>query len=475
MSSCASIFISVTPSKRTDVAIVLKSNTGQEAILTNDDLLKSQSKGRIQIHGAWVRVNPSFRNKSISSSSKNYNPRLSIPALLSLTLPSATLLSAIVTYFITNAKGWDAVFPSYSTVEIVWKLTIWCALITLTIHEQWHYWYGGFNSTKDRQESDIGLEIQIEEESSITMNTKNLGRTTNSSGSLAQIMYRSFSENDNNNDNKNDNINNDDIKSTSSIQASLDDVEVTESPNQQPAAPIPTVSKDTPPFRFIRAAKGDIVAAKVRWSDTLKWREQLGMNTILNEPHPNLALIKENYPHYFHNRGRKNECCYYEKPPKMNLKIMREAGIELDDILRHYALCCEYMWCNIDPSEDGKSIYIIDLEGMGLRDFAGDVVDFVKKASAFTGAHYPERSGSIFVVNVPSWFSIIWNVVRSMVDEVTKEKITILRVGKAAITKALVEKIPIENIPEEYGGTSGALGSSPEEEKFINHFTSLGE
>lgn len=133
------------------------------------------------------------------------------------------------------------------------------------------------------------------------------------------------------------------------------------------------------------------------------------------------------------------------------------------------------MWCNIEPSEDGKSIYIIDLEGMGLRDFAGEVVDFVKKASAFTGAHYPERSGSIFVVNVPSWFSIIWNVVRSMVDEVTKEKITILRVGKAAITKALVEKIPIENIPEEYGGTSGALGSSPEEEKFINHFTSLGE
>jgi len=62
------------------------------------------------------------------------------------------------------------------------------------------------------------------------------------------------------------------------------------------------------------------------------------MDTILNEPHPDLALIKENYPHYFHYRGRNNECCYYEKAPKMNLKVLKSAGIQLDDLLRHYAL-----------------------------------------------------------------------------------------------------------------------------------------
>ena len=102
------------------------------------------------------------------------------------------------------------------------------------------------------------------------------------------------------------------------------------------------------------------------------------------------------------------------------------------------------MWCKIEPSEEGRSIYIIDLEGMGLRDFAGEVVDFVKRASAFTGDHYPERSGSIFVINVPSWFSIIWNVVRSLVDEVTKEKITILKSGKSAITDAFLKKIRLK-------------------------------
>ena len=49
-----------------------------------------------------------------------------------------------------------------------------------------------------------------------------------------------------------------------------------------------------------------------------------------------------------------------------------------------------------------------------------------------------------------------------MVDEVTLQKINILR-GKEEIFNALLEKIPIENIPPEYGGQSMPLGHSPEE------------
>lgn len=49
-----------------------------------------------------------------------------------------------------------------------------------------------------------------------------------------------------------------------------------------------------------------------------------------------------------------------------------------------------------------------------------------------------------------------------MVDEVTLKKINILR-GKEQIFNALLEKIPIENIPPEYGGQSMPLGQSPEE------------
>lgn len=157
----------------------------------------------------------------------------------------------------------------------------------------------------------------------------------------------------------------------------------------------------------------------------------------------------------------------------MNLTELRKSNVQIEELLRHYALCCEYMWTEIDDNEEGKSIYVIDLDCIGFRDFAGEVVDFVKRASQFTGAHYPERSGSIYVINVPSWFSVIWNAVKPMVDDVTKKKITILRYGQEAITKALMEKIDIENIPPEYGGKSMPLGQAPEELKFMEHFEKL--
>jgi len=439
MEAYASIFLSVSPRKLNDVALVLKCSTGREVILTNSDLLQSKNKGRIEIRGVRLRINPSFRN------SDSLTPdRLNIPSLLALVLPTSILLGAVASYFITSATGWDAVFPSLPTTPLVWKFALWGTLVTVVAHEQSFYWYGSYNCNGC---PDVGLEIELEKDTLIKVERKNKSHVEEETVS-SEVVTPSVSG------------------------ESVDTKSITPSPPIHIAS---HVSKDTPPFRFIRATKGDIAAAKIRWNETLKWREELGMDTILNEPHPKLSLIKENYPHYFHLRGRKNECCYYENPPKMNLKALKTAGVSFDELLRHYALCCEYMWSNIEPGEVGKSIYVIDLEGIGLRDFAGEVVDFVKKATSFTAAHYPERSGSIFVINVPSWFSVIWNVVRPMVDDVTKKKIHILRVGKEAITKALVERIPIENIPPEYGGNSVSLGLAPEEMEFVNHFVTVGK
>ena len=45
----------------------------------------------------------------------------------------------------------------------------------------------------------------------------------------------------------------------------------------------------------------------------------------------------------------------------MNLAQLRAEGIMIDELLKHYALCCEYMWTKIDDSEEGNSIYVIDL------------------------------------------------------------------------------------------------------------------
>lgn len=68
-----------------------------------------------------------------------------------------------------------------------------------------------------------------------------------------------------------------------------------------------------------------------------------------------------------------------------------------------------YQWQYLERDDLQHSIYIIDLDGIRMTDFVGESVDFVKRAAGFSAQHYPERAGYVFVVNVPSWFKLIWN------------------------------------------------------------------
>jgi hypothetical protein len=222
---------------------------------------------------------------------------------------------------------------------------------------------------------------------------------------------------------------------------------------------------DEVPMRFLRAEKGDVDKGRKRYEETLEWRKENKMDEILQAEWKHFDLIKENWPHYFHLRGKKNEPVYYEMPPKMKLDPMRKKGLTIDDLLHHYALVTEFEWQYIESSEEGKSIYVVDLNGMGFWDFAGEIIDFCRKASKFTQQHYPERASAIFVINVPTFFQMIFNIMKPMADPVTLEKIKVVS-GKEKVLAALKEKIDLENIPPFYGGTSVPLGEAPEEKLF---------
>ncbi|KAL3908495.1 MAG: hypothetical protein SGILL_008458 [Bacillariaceae sp.] len=217
------------------------------------------------------------------------------------------------------------------------------------------------------------------------------------------------------------------------------------------------------PLRFLRAGKNDPEEGQRRYEATLEWRKENGIDTILLDPHPHFELIKSHYPHYYHLKGHKGEPVFFEQPPKTNLKALKQGGIDLHSLVRHYTMVTEFQWQFIERDDLARSITVLDLEGMGMRDFVGECVEYVKMCSTFTGQHYPERAGHVIVVNVPRWFSMIWNVVKPMVDEVTLQKISIVR-GKDQVYEALNAKIPAENIPPQYGGKSVPLGESPEEQ-----------
>ncbi|CAH0516551.1 unnamed protein product [Peronospora belbahrii] len=215
------------------------------------------------------------------------------------------------------------------------------------------------------------------------------------------------------------------------------------------------------PMRFVLAEKGDEDKALERYNATTKWRRDEGVDRLLQEPSPHFKIIKDNYPHYYHKRGKNGEPVYYEKPGKINLKALKNAGLTLDDLMHHYLMITEFLWQVIEQDDNCKGISVLDVDGIGISDFAGEAVEYVRKAASISGKHYPERCAYIFVINVPSWFNMIWNTVKGVVDDVTREKVIIVR-GKKKIFEALSERIPVENIPVEYGGKSD--GKSEEED-----------
>lgn len=247
---------------------------------------------------------------------------------------------------------------------------------------------------------------------------------------------------------------------TSSVAHSCSTLSASDAPSKEANV---TQKEVELPLRFLRAAKGDEAEGKQRYQETLTWRRENGIDNSLYEAWPKFELVKQHYPHFFHGYGRNGQPVFFEQPPKTDLRSLRNGGVGLEALLKHYAMITEFQWQYVSRDDFQRSIYIIDLAGIRMTDFVGECVDFVRQASAFTAAHYPERAGHVFVVNVPGWFKMIWNVVKPMIDEVTLEKIHILR-GKEEIFDALVKEIAVENIPQEYGGESiYKLGESPEE------------
>ena len=103
--------------------------------------------------------------------------------------------------------------------------------------------------------------------------------------------------------------------------------------------------------------------------------------------------------------------------------------------------------------EVSAAVVIYDLKGMSLS--ARRIIPFVKIVNSVASAHYPEFVDRIILSSAPSVFSMLWKLVKNILDPVTREKV---KVYSASETKKLHEflrkEIDPDVLPEEFGGKS---------------------
>ena len=75
-------------------------------------------------------------------------------------------------------------------------------------------------------------------------------------------------------------------------------------------------------------------------------------------------------------------------------------------------------------------------------------IHLLRAISTHDSQYYPERLQKLFIVNTPGLFARAWGIIKPWLDKGTLEKIVILGSGKEDITKALLEYVDKESLPE---------------------------
>lgn len=208
-------------------------------------------------------------------------------------------------------------------------------------------------------------------------------------------------------------------------------------------------------LRFLRARKFDLEKAKLMFTNCEKWREDFGVNNILEEFHyTEKPLVAKMYPQYYHMVDKDGRPLYVEELGKVSynemLKITTQERM-LKNLVWEYEALTKYRLPACSRMKGyliETSCTILDLKGISISS-AYQVVNYVMETSKIGQDYYPERMGKFYCINSPFGFSTAFKLFKPFLDPVTVSKIHILG---SSYKKELLKQIPPENLPEKFGG-----------------------
>ncbi|KAI9561273.1 hypothetical protein GHT06_012229 [Daphnia sinensis] len=202
----------------------------------------------------------------------------------------------------------------------------------------------------------------------------------------------------------------------------------------------------------------DVARAEKMLRHSLEWRRLNGVDEILDTYKPSEVFLKY-FPAGEVGVDKFGSPVFIFASGRLDMGGLLSSSTRKDfrNFLIWWTEKCNHA-TRVASEQTGKEIskctFIFDHEGLSLSDVLYKPgIDFAIDFTKLMAAHYPNLPRRVFIINAPSYFSMIYSLTKSFLRECDVLKIKLFGSNQSEWLPALLEEIDADQLPAHYGGT----------------------
>ncbi|KAJ3311366.1 Structural maintenance of chromosomes protein 3 [Boothiomyces sp. JEL0838] len=227
----------------------------------------------------------------------------------------------------------------------------------------------------------------------------------------------------------------------------------------------PEIHDDARLLRFLRSRSLKVDLAEQKLLESDKWKQEIDVQHIINnfvfeEAHQVYKLL----PAYYHKTDKEGRPILIESTKNLKMQELKKVTTE-DRLMKNHIFeieKCEKYRCKASAKKHDRHVdslfQLVDVEGVSMFQF-NDIRLGLDQISKITSDYYPEILGKMVIINAPYIFTVIFSILKMVIDPRTMGKIEILG---SNYKEVLLQHVDADSLPVEYGGTCQCEGGCGE-------------